>query len=431
MSFATRRPASAGSSRPGSTRSTRNGRTSRPNSAGSSRSKASSRNSMFNEYDNAIVGNRRELLIKLLQRETMKEAIFKAQQLRKGGGITPTEEVDDKARQMAEDLVNGNADILTEQSINQIETEENNPTNNARVPVAPPRLNIEAVQAANASRGRSRQRPMSARSDSRRSNRSRSSSRSVSPRPQSARSSRNGKAGGTPRSGRKENWSPMAEAIAKLYERTAHLRSPRPDSAGSNRPPRPKSAGSVRGRSSRSSRPSNVGATPAAAKPPTAKPPTPDSGFNMGQEVKARSHSRQDYRTARVIGKNSDGSYDLRYEYPKAGTGGAGAGRDGNTHIPRVSGIASVGIKRLKKIVREKIEQRCRSSSTGSMATVNPHVLKKMFKRFDTSGKLFVVVVVVASSECKSDHTHGSTYNVLHVFTSPFQPLPSPPFSRR
>ena len=51
-----------------------------------------------------------------------------------------------------------------------------------------------------------------------------------------------------------------------------------------------------------------------------------------------------------------------------------------------VTGVASVGLKRLKKIVREKIEQRCRAPGSGSMASVNPHVLKSMFKRFDTSG---------------------------------------------
>jgi Ca2+-binding EF-hand superfamily protein len=385
MSFAQKRPSSAGSSRRPVSRASSRGTNRRPMSAGSSRSRASSRNSIIDQYDNAVASKRRELLVKLLQRETMKEAMFKDMQLRKGGGIMPTEEVDDKARQMAEDLVNGNVDILTEELLNQIGTErevDDNGRKDARPPVPPLRLDTAAVKAENKTQpsNQTYQRPMSARADSRRSNRSNSRSsqrpRSLSPRPQSASSARSSSS----RSSAKKNWSPMAEAIAKLYERTSHLRK---DSGNSttNRPPRPKSAGSIRGRTSKNS---NKSLSKNPSRPSSNATPV-ESGYALGEEVKARSHSRQEYHTARVIGKNSDGSYDLRYEIEKKNNGSKG-GRKVGSHIPSVSGIASVGIKRLKDIVREKIEQRCRSSSTGSMATVNPHVLKKMFRRFDTSG---------------------------------------------
>ena len=55
---------------------------------------------------------RRDLLVRLLQRETMKDAVFKSMQLRSGGGIEPTEDVDSKAREMAEALVDENADVV-------------------------------------------------------------------------------------------------------------------------------------------------------------------------------------------------------------------------------------------------------------------------------------------------------------------------------
>lgn len=150
MSFAQKRPSSAGSSRRPVSRASSRGTNRRPMSAGSSRSRASSRNSIIDQYDNAVASKRRELLVKLLQRETMKEAMFKDMQLRKGGGIMPTEEVDDKARQMAEDLVNGNVDILTEELLNQIGTErevDDNGRKDARPPVPPLRLDTAAVKA--------------------------------------------------------------------------------------------------------------------------------------------------------------------------------------------------------------------------------------------------------------------------------------------
>ena len=390
--FAKTRPSSAGTRRPGSRTSSNGSR--RPQSAGSSRagSRGSSRNSIFEQYDQAVVDKRRDLLVRLLQRETMKEAMFKDMQLRNGGGITPTEATDARTLTMAEAIVDGNIDVLAQLDAADEEAAvaQQQAAQQAALVQIPPQLNIAAVQAANKRAGSSTRnnrppRPLSARSDSR-SKRGGSRSRSVSPRPQSARSSNGSRS--QPNSARKQNWSPMAEAIAKLYERTQHLRA---DSGA--RTPRPQSAGSIRGRQT------NLPSAPPPPQPPqtvekeedeeeeaTAQEPAKEN-FGMGQEVKARSHSRQDYRTARIIGKNSDGTYDLRYEFKKpASSVNSRNGRGANSHIPHVTGVASVGLKRLKVIVRAKIEQRCRASSSGSMATVNPHVLKSMFKRFDTSG---------------------------------------------
>ena len=337
------RPSSAGSRR--SSRSRSRSPRSRPQSAGSSRPQsAASNQSMFSQYDNAVIDKRRDLLVKLLQRETMKEAMFKDMQLRNGGGITPTQETDAAARTMAEALVDGNIDVLA--ALDAQDEEQNGSGSTAvniqptqpsvRVPIQPPRLNIAAVQAANqANRSNSNRppRPQSARSDARRSRNGGSRSRSNSPRPSSAGSQ-------SARDNNKKNWSPMAEAIAKLYERTQHLRqnngtrSPRPQSAGSIRKSRP---GSSTKKNTTST--TNVAAAIVQEKettkvePKQIQPPT----YQPGQEVKARSHSRQDYRTARVIAKNNDGTYDLRYEFakPAASVSSLNQQRDANSHIPR------------------------------------------------------------------------------------------------
>ena len=337
------RPSSAGSRR--SSRSRSRSPRSRPQSAGSSRPQsAASNQSMFSQYDNAVIDKRRDLLVKLLQRETMKEAMFKDMQLRNGGGITPTQETDAAARTMAEALVDGNIDVLA--ALDAQDEEQNGSGSTAvniqptqpsvRVPIQPPRLNIAAVQAANqANRSNSNRppRPQSARSDARRSRNGGSRSRSNSPRPSSAGSQ-------SARDNNKKNWSPMAEAIAKLYERTQHLRqnngtrSPRPQSAGSIRKSRP---GSSTKKNTTSTK--NVAAAIVQEKettkvePKQIQPPT----YQPGQEVKARSHSRQDYRTARVIAKNNDGTYDLRYEFakPAASVSSLNQNRDANSHIPR------------------------------------------------------------------------------------------------
>ena len=46
----------------------------------------------------------------------------------------------------------------------------------------------------------------------------------------------------------------------------------------------------------------------------------------------------------------------------------------------------SIGLKRTWEILKTKIEQRCKSSSSGTFAMTSPHVLAKMFHEFDADG---------------------------------------------
>ena len=330
------------------------------------------------QFEGMVADKRRDLLVRLLQRETMKDAVFKSMQLRSGGGIAPTQDVDAQAREMAEALVEKNADVvdLIGNAVNDLQQQQRQ---QVQAQAQAPRLDMNTVRAQQQQDNAPRRppRPQSARSDSRRRSRSpraappRPSSRTSS-RPQSARSTR-GKNNSDNDNNDDAQWSPIAEAIGELYRRTAHLRAPSPAPSGSQSGvrSRPASAGSAR-------RPSQSSQKPTAAQ----------SEFGVGDEIKARSRSRQEYRKATIIAKNGDGTYDLRYEFKKPNAGAnTQAGRKFGSHIPSApAGLQSVGIKRLKQIVRDKIEQRCRSSSSGSMATVNPHVLKQMFSRFDTDG---------------------------------------------
>lgn len=48
--------------------------------------------------------------------------------------------------------------------------------------------------------------------------------------------------------------------------------------------------------------------------------------------------------------------------------------------------VASIGVKRLKEVLKVKIEQKCKGRSTGAFARTSAHQLKKIFHEFDTDG---------------------------------------------
>jgi Ca2+-binding EF-hand superfamily protein len=62
-----------------------------------------------------------------------------------------------------------------------------------------------------------------------------------------------------------------------------------------------------------------------------------------------------------------------------------GGGRNHKRFIPQVMKTC-IGLKRTWEILKTKIEQRCKSSSSGTFAMTSPHVLAKMFHEFDTDG---------------------------------------------
>ena len=63
---------------------------------------------------------------------------------------------------------------------------------------------------------------------------------------------------------------------------------------------------------------------------------------------------------------------------------GGGRAKHGR-YIPQVM-KTSIGLKRTWEILKTKIEQRCKSHSSGTFAMTSPHVLAKMFHEFDQDG---------------------------------------------
>ena len=88
--------------------------------------------------------------------------------------------------------------------------------------------------------------------------------------------------------------------------------------------------------------------------------------FKLGEQVEARSHSRTEYRPGNIVKMHSDGTVDVEFGDPN------------KSKKSRYDQITSIGLKRVKEIVKHKVEQRVRGSSTGKWATVNPHVLKSL-----------------------------------------------------
>lgn len=69
----------------------------------------------------------------------------------------------------------------------------------------------------------------------------------------------------------------------------------------------------------------------------------------------------------------------------KAGNFFVGGGRGGKRCVKQEM-KTSIGLKRTWEILKTKIEQRCKSKSSGPFGMTSPHVLAKMFHEFDSDG---------------------------------------------
>ena len=346
------------------------------------------------KFQQAMASSRarkRELLVRLLQKEEMKDAMFKELQIKHGSGFAPSKELEEKTNAAVDELIANTSAFGSGGGNNNNDVDNNNTNNDNNVVVeekeSKNEINTAGKKVSGITRnvvrrpgsGASRRRPSSARS-TRSIPRSNASGRRS--RPQSARSSRPNSSRsnrGRPRSadsrrGRRTprqqyEFSPIRSALNKLYNTTAHLMPKDPKPVVRRRPQSARSTGSRGADSAR-----NI---VAAIKKNGEKRPQSARGprkFKLGEQVEARSHSRTEYRPGNIVKMHSDGTVDVEFGDPN------------KSKKSRYDQITSIGLKRVKEIVKHKVEQRVRGSSTGKWATVNPHVLKSFFKLFDPTG---------------------------------------------
>lgn len=321
--------------------------------------------------------NKRDQLIRLLQKEEMKDAMFKELQIKHGGGFAPTKALAEKTAAAVQTLLDSEL-----QAEEVVLPDAADPACNP-VPAERPSSSSRSDRPPSATRPRSASRPPSG---LRQRPSSAGSRRSMTPRgrrPASAESSRRERTpvGKAPNFGRVTQerprsagskrrlpyeFSPIRNALEKLYATTAELR-PKVRR-------RPQSAGSIR---SNASRPTTGFQGGAKKRPQSAGGTRKATVYTVGQTVEARRNSRTEYAPANVLQINDDGTFDVQFR-------SKGQKSQSNERYNR---IPSVGLQRVKEIVKSKVEQKVRGPSTGKWATVNPHVLKSFFKLFDPSGK--------------------------------------------
>eukprot|EP00949_MAST-11_sp_MAST-11-sp1_P004985 g4985.t1 len=181
-------------------------------------------------------------------------------------------------------------------------------------------------------------------------------------------------------------WQPLAKAIDDLYSAMANAEQYRDRSSINTRPKNP-STSRVTVSGADANRSLQVHSS--ASVDGNQRVGTPDiQNYTIGEEVLVRPTNengstsagdaplaRKNCDRATIVSKNNDGTYNVKYK---------GIAKKKKTAAGH--GIASIGIKRLMQIVKQKVEMKARGPAAGKFATVNPHVLKRMFMMFDTSG---------------------------------------------